>query len=770
MSAVFLYFVNISIVATWVILALVLLRPLLKKFPKWINCCLWGVVGLRLCLPFSFESVFSLIPSKETIPNDIAVSSNPQIDSGIGIINESINPVISDTVSFSSMYSANSLEAPLNILTIIWIAGILLMFLYSFVSFLYLKIKVLPSVKTEDKKNVRVCDNIKTPFILGVIKPKIYIPSGLSGEDLKFVLQHENSHIKRKDYAVKPLSFLVLAIYWFNPAIWLWYILLCRDIEAACDEKVIKEYDDDLKKQYSTALLNCSNTKRTVMACPVAFGEVGVKERINSVLKYKKPALLLVVASLVFSIVFVVCFATNPHYKKIENIINEKGYDVIYGDYTPVNMYFVAGNIVQYIPEEGKKNTPFLNTPLAATGGAQIYLDSVESFPESDEVYLTLSVSYSNLSDEGIVISLYKNGENGKEFFTRQGDKVNFCDVTGDSSQCEGEIVSVERDKRFVVKVKKSWLESRSNSKMSMTVNMGEIAYQSLKTQLEITEAERNVIENEIEKRVIKDDSEIGFPCIDYNIVNIEKTGDAATFYIWALYQEYYVSDTNGELALSKSKHLPIKLSLLEENGGYMVSEYWELSDEYTQNENLRCIFLRKNDAKIYLKMQTGKCLAKAKAHFNLTNVSVSEIVDLHDMNSGVSGSVNICDDSYIVSLSSIWSFDEGVATKNSHNKQIAQISKSQKTFNELYDEAKDVYKKSEAENVKWSESLGETEKYDVKNEFVFVEFKEDVIIVKIGFETEKGEVFEVFTEVSDDDNDCTEKEYLEFYNSVIIK
>ena len=184
------------------------------------------------------------------------------------------------------------------------------------ISYIILKKKVSASVHYNN--NIYYCDNIETPFILGVIKPKIYIPSGVNENDLQFILEHEKSHIKRKDYLIKPFSFLLLSVYWFNPAIWLWYILLCRDIESACDEKAIKFYDNEGKKAYSKALLNCSTQKRIIMACPVAFGETGVKQRIKSVLNYKKPAFRVVGVAIVLTTFLTIFFATNP-VKDIEN-------------------------------------------------------------------------------------------------------------------------------------------------------------------------------------------------------------------------------------------------------------------------------------------------------------------------------------------------------------------------------------------------------------------------------------------------------------------
>lgn len=310
MENLFLTLVNMSITATWVVLAFTLLRPLLKKVPKWVNCFLWGIVALRLCMPFSLESVFSLIPTTQTIPTNITTSLKPQIDTGVGVVNSVVNPVISDSFTPDPSYSVNPLQVVVGVASYIWLVGLVFMVLYCVISYIMLKRKVSASVHYTN--NIYYCDNIETPFILGVIKPKIYIPSGVNENDLEFILEHEKSHIKRKDYLIKPISFLILSVYWFNPAIWLWYILLCRDIESACDEKAIKFYDNEYKKLYSTALLNCSTQKRIIMACPVAFGETGVKQRIKSVLNYKKPAFWVVGFAIILTVWLTIFFVTNP--------------------------------------------------------------------------------------------------------------------------------------------------------------------------------------------------------------------------------------------------------------------------------------------------------------------------------------------------------------------------------------------------------------------------------------------------------------------------
>lgn len=256
MSGIFIKVFNLAVTAGWFVLAVLLLRPLMKKSPKWINCLLWGIVGLRLVFPFSLESIFSLIPSAEPIPQNITMAPAPEINSGIGVMNEIVNPVISETLAPQVGASVNPMQIVIGVASYIWVIGIVLMLCYSAVSYILLRRKVRVSVKGEE--NLYFCDDVDSPFILGVIFPRIYLPSGMSGEALAHVLAHERAHLHRLDHIWKPIGFLLLSVYWFNPLLWIAYALLCRDIEAACDERVIKTMDTEAKKDYSRTLLACS--------------------------------------------------------------------------------------------------------------------------------------------------------------------------------------------------------------------------------------------------------------------------------------------------------------------------------------------------------------------------------------------------------------------------------------------------------------------------------------------------------------------------------
>lgn len=309
MNDLFIKILNMSITASWLIIAVMVTRLLIRRAPKWISCLLWGFVMIRLICPFSLESSLSVIPSREVIPQDIAVSESPAISTGVPAINSTLNPIM-ESLAPDAGNSVNPLQVWTAVGTWIWIAGIIAMLAYALVSYFKLKKQVAASVPLRD--GVMACDEVKSPFILGVFKPMIYIPSNLGGDSLEYVLSHEEAHLKRKDHWWKPLGYLLLAVYWFNPLCWAAYILLSRDIEMACDEKVIRDMSREQTAGYSQALLNASYPVRGVRACPVAFGEVSVKQRIKGVLNYKKPAFWVIVVALVLCVALGVTLLTDP--------------------------------------------------------------------------------------------------------------------------------------------------------------------------------------------------------------------------------------------------------------------------------------------------------------------------------------------------------------------------------------------------------------------------------------------------------------------------
>ena len=311
MAAVFLKLLNLSISASWLVLAVLVLRLISKRSPKWVNVLLWGIVALRLVLPFSIESALSLIPSAETVsPAAVQFDPAPTITSGVSVIDNAVNPSLSEHFSAVPTASVNPLYVWTEIAGWVWLIGLGAMLLYALVSYLRLRRRVSVSLPIQD--HIYLCDAISSPFILGVVKPRIYLPSGLDEVQRQNVLAHERAHLARRDHWWKPLGFALLAVYWFNPVLWLAYTLLCRDIELACDERVIRTMDESAVKTYSTVLLACSMPRKAVITCPLAFGEVGVKERVKNALHYKKPAFWVVAASVAVCVVVAVCFLTNP--------------------------------------------------------------------------------------------------------------------------------------------------------------------------------------------------------------------------------------------------------------------------------------------------------------------------------------------------------------------------------------------------------------------------------------------------------------------------
>lgn len=314
MTSIFLTIFNLSISAGWVVLVVIGLRFLLHRLPKAWICLLWVMVAIRLCLPFSIESVLSLMPSAQTIPPTEVAKQAPQIHTGFDSINMAIEPIL----QAEPIQSATPLQTWLGIASVVWLIGVAGMGIYALVSILVLKHRLREAIPMDD--GVFLCDRIRTPFLFGWIRPRIYLPSYIQDEEKPHILAHEQAHIMRKDHWWKPLGFLLLAVYWFHPLMWCGYILLCRDIEMACDEHVAKHLDAQGRRAYSDVLLSYSVPKRMITACPIAFGEMSVKARIRSVLHYKKPTIwIMIIGTLVIG-VSAVLFLTDPEATSSGNV------------------------------------------------------------------------------------------------------------------------------------------------------------------------------------------------------------------------------------------------------------------------------------------------------------------------------------------------------------------------------------------------------------------------------------------------------------------
>ena len=406
MSELFLKIINMSISASWLIFAVLILRLVLKKAPKWVNVLLWGIVAIRLICPFSFESALSLIPSAETFPKKIISGPSFDVQSGITPVDNRINDYLGDRYFEGVTVPANNGNTIMTILTIVWTIGILLLVAYTVISYWRLHREIDTAVRYKD--NIFQSENVSSPFVLGLIKPRIYLPFKLDGQDMEHVVAHEQAHIRRKDHWWKPLGFLLLTIHWFNPLMWLAYVLLCRDIELACDEKVIKGLSNEQRADYTQALVACSVNHRMIAACPLTFGEVGVKERVKSVMNYKKPAFWVIIIAVIVCVGVAVCFLTNPKQDRYTlRIVVPAGSqeEFVYTD----EEVSTVRNSIKIWSGDGLGDTEVLLFPVnktAETGYTATYLTHgmpVEFDAEKD-TWFKIGVNMQNSTNEDIIV------------------------------------------------------------------------------------------------------------------------------------------------------------------------------------------------------------------------------------------------------------------------------------------------------------------------------------------------------------------------------
>ena len=340
MDDIFLKLVNLSISASWLILAVLVLRVVLKKAPKWVMPLLWGVVALRLVCLFSIESALSLIPSAETIPSEIVTETREPVLYEQATLDIVTNPTLPPAAEVPVGVSRQQAQVDFNIYSVLWLAGMAALLVHALVSAGKLKRKLATAILLRD--NIYESEFVDSPFVFGVVKPNIYLPMHMDEGTAAYVIAHEHAHLARRDHWWKVLGYLVLALHWFNPLVWVAYILFCRDIELACDEKVVKGLDGAARADYSQALLSCAAPKRAVAACPLAFGEGNIKTRVKSALHYKKPAFWVAAAAVLAVVIVAVCFLTNPKSERGSLVWAQK-----------LNAADVA-SIELYVPAEGK--------------------------------------------------------------------------------------------------------------------------------------------------------------------------------------------------------------------------------------------------------------------------------------------------------------------------------------------------------------------------------------------------------------------------------
>ena len=405
MKELFLKIIHMSISASWLILAVLILRFALKRAPKWVNVLLWGIVAVKLICPFSMESPISLVPasigSGELVSEwmddyiddiDIHYSDSVYYDVAIG---SGRMPICDGKDGYYVVTKHDRLGEPatvettiIPILSVVWISGVIVLTLYMTISYWRLVRNVDTAILYAD--NIFQSENVNSPFVLGIIKPRIYLPFKIHNEVLEYVIAHEQTHIHRKDHWWKPLGFFLLTVHWFNPLMWLAYVLLCRDIELACDEKVIKQLDNYSRANYTQALVACSVNRHKIAVCPLAFGEIGVKDRVKSVMNYKKPTFWMIVLGVISCVIVAFCFLTNPVSKNtvvmganynIEKVL----YAVTVGDEVsmePPLQYCVTADYHLYYQQREGEDWNYLGalTPYELTN------DELDSYMSVDEM------------------------------------------------------------------------------------------------------------------------------------------------------------------------------------------------------------------------------------------------------------------------------------------------------------------------------------------------------------------------------------------------
>ncbi len=681
MGDIFLKILNMSIAASWLILAVVLFRFVLKKAPKWITVLLWGIVAIRLVVPFSFESALSLIPSAETFNAHNIQYEAPTISSGIPAVNHAVNPVLGEIFAPNLGGSINPLYAFTFIVSVIWLIGIAVILLYAVIS--YVRISWSVAERVPYKENIFLCDHVKSPFILGLFCPKIYLPSSMGATAMEPVIAHEKAHLARCDHWWKPVGFLILTIHWFNPLCWIAYVLLCRDIELACDEKVIQQMDLDGKKQYSTALLECSIQRRLVTICPLAFGEVGVKERVKNVLSYKKPAFWVIVLAIVACAVVTVCFATNPALSKPDTPNVERP-TLLMDSVAYINPYMPVSNLPYGYQSAGKLTGEQANNTELEGIEYFVHPSGAEDFYTYQECGTPIDLNtvdsekrqwaymrWIQVKNDGI--ENWKLTLDDVVMLSQKRDALSWSDFERYSGQDIGSglyIMRYEIDERFEVWVggvpdEKPWyIYLRVNTEADDHID---IRTEDVSTFIEahindvpkvaapqpdgggqpVSEgpdfstlsAEQAAVRQAILDHNRSEDSTGFVSCASFvELAVLSGTPLAGnsthkiTYYGWALYEKYKITD-NGLETVSGS-HIPVALSFDLDEHGYTLTEYWEPGEgsyfvQDIQEKFPSHIVEDGIDSQKFVLQQTQECYAQAVVFTGLdTNHVIGTLIE----------------------------------------------------------------------------------------------------------------------------------------------
>lgn len=689
MNDIFLTTLNMSIVASWLILAVVLLRFALKKAPKWIAVFLWGIVALRLVVPFSFESALSLIPSAKTFNANNIQYETPAISSGIPAVNNAVNPVLGETFAPNPGVSVNPLYVWTFVASVIWLLGIAMMLLYAVIS--YVRIRRSVAERAPYEGNIFLCDQVRSPFILGLIRPKIYLPSNMGAMAMESVIAHEKAHLKRHDHWWKPMGFLILTVHWFNPLCWVAYVLLCRDIELACDEKVIQQMNLVGKKQYSTALLECSAGRRPVTISPLAFGEIGVKMRVKNVLNYKKPAFWVIAVAIIACAVVTVCFATNPKqdFSQEQRTVQARITEVENHSFlvTPVEgSWELSSSDLFRVPITNMPPSPepqvgdiveitydgsIMETYPAQFGTVHsMRVISQEKSPEIDELREKYPEYFELGTSKGLEVYVWQLAESNYCFglmggTNREKTLDELMALEGATAEEMALILStyeIEDRDIFVI----PWQNPISSYLVTEDMVKDPEYINNIRAMLGLegislssaggTDAPVNAWPDAIASTLSEEQTAIRQAIMAHNESSYSQECDVAccsfitletlsgtplvgsnthkiTYYGWAFYEEYKATD-NG-LETVAGSHSPVALSFDLDERGYTLTEYWEPRDGSYYVRDIREYFpahIAEDgiDSQKFILQQKQECYAQAVASIGLdTNQVIGTLIEM---------------------------------------------------------------------------------------------------------------------------------------------
>lgn len=599
MEKMFLQALNQSITAGWLILAVLLLRFVFKKAPKSLRRVLWALVGVRLMFPFSIESIFSLVPSAETIKTDILLSKTPEIDSGFKILNQAVNPVISQSFAPDVYQSVNPMQVVAYIGAILWIGGMALIVLYSAMRYLRLRRCVAQAVLL--KAPIWQSDVVTTPFILGLFRPRIYLPFHMDQTSMSCVVAHEQAHIKRGDHWIKFIGFALFTIYWFHPLVWIAYVLLCRDIELACDEHVIANMRAEEKKAYLTALLSLSISKQRLAACPLAFGEVGVKQRIQNVLRYKKPAFWVIAAAMVSCAVLALCFLTNPHKEQAS-----------------------AGQAAQLAQHDIRQN------PEAFVLQSCIYITPLSSqypIPSDGRRYLIGENSFNieDMQTGKVMVSLAGIQSQWQEMTRAEWESLlRISAFAPDISAVEKRLIRKLSDKYYLFDMDGVyWVGEYRDDQVGMW-SIYALAPEGTATDLDASVSAAIKKHYKISAKDSAFESHVTLATLPESRLDAEtgETVQTVEVYAMVLFASYYFAD--GYFTETRGSYIPSVLTFnIDQSGVYHLTDYWEPRDGSYYVPDIRARFAKLSPEQIedalnaqkYILALTQACYAQAVAY-----------------------------------------------------------------------------------------------------------------------------------------------------------